>query len=353
MYDNTFFKMNMKFKFPQLAMLLLFLSVAGTGSATVLIEGDSFNNDPYYYVIGNYGHGNFQIDGGSTWDWDGNAYMSYWQSGVVMSRQTGSSATGLITGPGSAVNVNGDGGTTFFQVGRGGTATLDIQAGGSLNIVDHNPLPNTQSGRNTVLVVGGSGSNILPTDGTGTLNANNGHIRVEGNRPVVNIGDGGGNGTLIINNGSTVQVIDHEPTAGADALTFVGTRAGSTGQLYINNSSYEITSDVGLGRMYVGKNAGSLGYVQISNGGQLNISGATDGDLLIGFGDDHDSNPNTLPEGGTGIVQITGPGSSVTTLDKVVVGSPVQLTGGGTSSGTLTVSNGASINAGGGIYGDL
>jgi len=350
MYENTFFQKKIVFKLRQLVMFLPCFFVSGVGSASVLIDGDSFDNNPYYYVIGNYGHGNLQVDGSSTWDWDGNAYMSYWQSGVIMSRETGSSATGLITGLGSEVNVNGDGGETFFQVGRGGIATLDIEAGGSLNIVDHNPPFNTQLGHNAVLVVGGSGSNVLPTDGTGTLTANNGHIRVEGNKSLVNIGDGGGNGTLIINNSSTVQLIDHEPAVSAEALTLVGTRSGSTGQLYIDNSIYDITSDVGRGRMHLGLKTGSLGYMQISNGGQLNISGATDGDLYIGFGYDHDSNPNTPREGGTGIVDVVGPGSSITTLDKVVVGSPLQLSGGGISSGSLMISNGASVNAGGGVY---
>jgi len=350
MHNHTFSQKNRILNYWQVVMLLLSLSMTSTGSATVLIGGDSFDNAPYSYMIGQYGQGTLLVDGWSTWDWNGSSGTQNSSSGVIMSRQTGSSATGLITGAGSAVNVTGNGGQTFFQVGRGGTATLDIKAGGSLNLVDYNSLTDTQIDRNPVLVIGGSGTDILPTDGTGTLTTDNGHIRVEGIRPVVDIGDGGGNGTLIMNNGSTLQLIDHGPAGSAETLTKVGARSGSTGQLYIDNSTFNMTSDVGRGRMHIGMNAGSLGYMQISNGGQLNINGVTDGDLLIGFGYDHDSNPNTPNQGGTGIVQVIGSGSSITTFDKVIVGSPLQLSGGGFSNGSLVVANGASINAGGGVY---
>jgi len=101
------------------------------------------------------------------------------ESGVIMSNQTGLTATGLIPGAGSVVNVIGNVKQTFFQVGRGETATFHIDAGGSRNPVDFNLLTDPQIDRNPVLVVGGSETNILPKAG-GTLTTDTGYIRVKG-----------------------------------------------------------------------------------------------------------------------------------------------------------------------------
>lgn len=400
----------------RLSITVLALVVSAPVQATVLITGDSFDSTPHYYVIGQYGSGAITVDNGSSFTWNGTPatppFTSYHQSGIIFSRYTSSSANGLITGTGSEINLVGNGGPTFFQVGRGGTGDLTIQNGGRLNIVDPNAALNTIPGNSTQLIVGGSGSQYLPVDGTGTLTADDGHIYIEGNRSGLTIGDGGGNGTVTFTNNSTLMIKDHDVAGNTGAWLVVGRGRGGSGTLNITDStvnSYSDNNDAGVslglmdpgtdGRLtisgpsasanftapngyayfnigretgtigqavvdngaqvsFVGdraivnvsRDSGSLGTLHISNGGQVSLTGATDSDVLIGYARDHDNDPNTARVGGTGIVTVTGTGSHLSTGDKIVVGSPISFFGGGASTGLLTVTNGGQVTAGDGVY---
>ncbi|MCP5098016.1 MAG: hypothetical protein GY943_20910, partial [Chloroflexi bacterium] len=218
-------------------------------------------------------------------------------------------------GAGSAINLIGDNGQTYFQVGRGGTATLDINNGGSLNVTDTGPnFDPSNIAASPSIIIGGSGSNYAPTNGTGIVNANNGHILLEGGNTSLILGHGGGNGTMNLSNGSTVTIKDHSTVGVGDAFVGVGLRmrVGSpsipSGVLTIDNSTMTVTSDNNVsgiqvaredigttGRltitgssarvdinapsneayMNVGRNSGTSGEAYIKDGAQLNLTGDT------------------------------------------------------------------------------
>jgi len=382
--------------------------------AAVIHAGESYNNTPYYYVVGNHGSGGITVDAGDTFTWTGNPASppntDTHESGMIFARRTGSSGNGLISGPGSTINIVGNAGATYFQVGRGGTADLTIDNGGSLNVRDPNAIPNTASNNSTSLNVGGSGSNFPPTDGTGLLTADNGHILVEGNHAGLAIGNGGGNGTVNLTNGSTVTVVDHDLAGNSGTWFGGGMKGGSQGILNITDSTVNLSSDNNDAGMQVGKDGagtngslnlsgptarlditaanaisylnigrnagsfgqasvdggaqinmfgdksyfsvarepGSIGTLSITNGGEVNVTGTTESAVLIGYARDLDNNPVTEREGGTGIVTVSGAGSSITAGDRIIVGAPLVL-GGGQSSGTLIVTNGASVTTGQGV----
>jgi len=145
--------------------------------------------------------------------------------------------------------------------------------------------------------------------------------------------------------GSTVDISSDNNEAGVQ----IGRNSGATGQVRVDGGS-QINLSSNRSYFTVSRNSGSVGSLSITSGSQLNVAGTTDSDILIGFAVDHDGDEGTPREGGVGTATVSGSGSSMSVGDKIIVGSPAMFFGGGQSTGTLCVSDGASITAGGGVY---
>ncbi len=264
------------------AALPLQAAVTMTGTSTT----DYDNYYPWYWAFGLDDYGEIKVDNGSSWSWTGNPASApnttSHQSGVIFARRTGSSGYGLITGTNSQMNLVGNNGNTYFQVGRGGTATLDINNGGSLNITDPSVV-STNTDASLTLSIGGSNSQYFPHNGTGTLNANNGHILLEGNESSLLLGWGEGKGSMNLTNGSTLTIRDHAAVGsniGAFASLGIGMPTNLTtphNELIIDNSIMTMSSDHNDAGIVVGQAALGVVQGQPHSGilGRMTVTGAT------------------------------------------------------------------------------
>jgi outer membrane autotransporter protein len=181
----------------------------------------------------------------------------------------------------------------FLSVGGGisGIGQLTIQGGGVLNSQFGSIGQAAQSSAIGTVTVTGAGSRWVNSEG----------LMV-------------GSGTLTIANGGTVT--------NADGV--VGGDAGSA------SPAVTVTG------------AGS----QWTNSGDLAVGFAGEGALIIANGGAVSSNSGALGSFGTGTATVTGAGSQWTSSGEIVIGSGSSLVGG---AGTLTIADGGSVSASGGI----
>lgn len=268
----------------------------------------------------------------------------------------GSSGTLSITGPGSALQLNGanNGGTVRIGSG-GGTGSASITAGGALRVLDLTAAAGTHTTQGESIVVGRA-------SGTGTLTLNNGSATVDsGSGAYLFLGDSGGNGTVSASNGSTITLRDRATTAGGgDAGIAVGRGAGGgSGTLGLTNSTLSVQSDGNFAVMAVGRETGTTGTLT-ATGSTVTLQGLR-GATGITVGRDTGStgtmtlNGSTVTVTGTGtptadafvttglngsgttIVDSTALSVTATRFADIVVG---RSTG---SVGTVTVRNGSTV----------
>lgn len=312
-------------------------SATGTGSALVTGSGSTWMSNGYY--IGHEGSGTFTVSGG------GYALGNAW----IGSDTTGS-GTVLITGAGSHWVSLGD-----FSVGSAGTGDFTIADGGLAE--SGNALVGSGAGSVGTALVSDAGSVWAVTDltigvdGDGSLTlAEGGAAEIwsgtvllaqgAGSVGVLNIGDGGGAGSLVANwlefgagTGSLnfnhdeddyefasgivgAGAIDH--LAGVTALTgngvsFTGTGTVSGGLLYVNGlfgGLWDVLSGGTLG------GSGSLGDVSVTAGGIL-APGNSIGTLSI-------ANDITFDAGSFFDVEVDAAGNG----DLLLVGNTATINGG-------------------------
>lgn len=173
-------------------------------------------------------------------------------------------------------------------VGRYGTGTLTINDGGTLS--NRNGYIGTEAGSTGNVTVTGSGS-------------------VWSNTSDLYVGYSG-SGTLTIDNGATVNGNNIE----------IGSQANSTGTVIVTGSGSTLNNNDFL--LIVG-DEGS-GTLLVEDGGSVTTT-----NLAVGYED-----------GGSGVLTLAGSASSLTVSDIMVVGT------GSTSTGTLTIEDGATANSG-------
>lgn len=321
-------------------------------------------------------------------------FMAIGRSGV------GASGSASVNGAGTSLTLEADNTSASVQIGRDGAiGTVTVSNGGALRLLDSSATPGSGATQGESLFVGRDG-------GTGTLSASTGSsVTVDSNSGAfMFVGRNGGTGTATFSAGSTLTLHDREAVPGGVGSNIAVGRGG-TGLLSLQNSSASITSDSAFAGLFIGRDAGGNGTVNMGASG-FSISGdtasvvvgassATTGTLTLGSGATLSMNSNRSlmdvgravgssgsvtvsggasvsvggPAGnnsdllvgaafadiggraaaGTGSFIISGAGSSVTVTDVVVVGAPLSF-GGGSASGTLTVADGATLTVGNTLY---
>jgi T5SS/PEP-CTERM-associated repeat protein len=319
--------------------------------------------------VGSGGAGLLEILAGGTVNvFNGGTFISggtSYTSGGIGIGQNAASSTGtiLISGAGALLNVAGG-----ISDGKQGQGFIDITNGGGLKITSSGLSVGAVAGSGSsggLLVGGGSGASVLTltsaASGIGVGNAS-------GDSGLVNIIDGGtiiansatnfvavgnatgangtlilggttasailsigttglivgntGNGNAIVNAGGTIAI-----TGSLNNSLTVGQNSGGRGSLIVDGGLVTLgTTTTG---MFVGMNTASAGSVLVENNGTIQLLGSG---LLVGN--------NT---GASGTVTVSGSGSFLQTAG--TAGVTIARAG----SGTLTVTDGATLSGGGAL----
>jgi len=294
-------------------------------------------------------------------------------SGVTMGTQLGVSganarATMNVSGVGSRLEVNG--GTGFFNAGRGAGTVADVTVDSGGVITGSGGTSANGLGFVTVGRSGGTGN--LTVDGIGSLFRMSGQDAA-GSGSFLHVGraeDGlAGHGTVnVVNRGrfeiDTSALVLSNPASQSGMI--VGRGAGSTGVLNISGAGSEVViSNSGGVTPYVGIGRdGATGALTVSGGGRLEVSsthvsalGGTSG-YLPGEANILDIGSRVTGADGLtsrGTVTVTGSGSQIVmsgTADRLVqvgrgdngVGTLNLLNGGALRSTTMLVGNGPTAN---------
>ena len=226
------------------------IGTSGAGTLDILNSSNVANN---FGIIGNYSgsSGTVMVDGaGSTWTNAAWLTIGYTGTGTLNILNGGSVSNtyadiGFDVGSTGTVTVDGTDSTwtnsQWLAVGQYGNGTLNIQNGGTVsNIVTH---IGSSTGSTGLVTVDGMGSNWT--------NLSWFYIGLSGD------------GTLNVRNGGTV----------ANYQAFIGHDAGGIGTATVDGPGSVWTT---TGALYVGGNetaAGGTGTVNVSNGGQVDVSG--------------------------------------------------------------------------------
>lgn len=216
-------------------------------------------------------------------------------------------------------DVSGDVATTTITTGvvTAGSVTVGSAAGstGTLNINDSD----------ADLTTTGSGDIVVASAGTGTMNITGGGKAAPGDDFI--IGGAGGDGTVNVSGfGTTPLRFSNITTTAADGDIVVGNASGSIGELNIFNGGIVGAAD----DVQVGPASGSNGIVDVggaSGGGTLNVAG----DLQVG-------NNTSSTSAGSGQVSALNGG-------RINVTGVIRLGDTTVGSGTLSCRDGGEINA--------
>ncbi|WP_439576244.1 PEP-CTERM sorting domain-containing protein [Elioraea sp.] len=192
---------------------------------------------------------------------------------MVIGRQPGAVGSAVISGAGSAIQLNGNNHGTSAQVGREGTGSITIENGGALRVLDPTAAPGSHTTAGESVFVGRNG-------GTGTLSLNNGTLTVDsGSGAYIFLGEGAGTGVLTATNGSAITLRDRAATVGGGDAGFVVGRnvtaapGTSVGTVTITNSALAIQSDSNFSILSVGREAGTIGTM-VTTGATVSLQGA-------------------------------------------------------------------------------
>jgi T5SS/PEP-CTERM-associated repeat protein len=178
----------------------------------------------------------------------------------------------VLAGDSGSIGVGGS------STSVGGTATLNITAGGTVSGSGPNGLAIMQIGRNQAtgtVNVSGAGSRLVVAGVGGvntTLDGNGGQITVGRNQ-----GNGGGTGTLNVTSGGSVVMSDNGQAATSGVGLLVANGAGSSGNVTVSGiGSSIVVSSTGNGSAvpFVTVGAGGTGQMTITNGGSVAVQGA-------------------------------------------------------------------------------
>jgi T5SS/PEP-CTERM-associated repeat protein/autotransporter-associated beta strand protein len=366
------------------------------GSGTATIDGGSWNTGAGTLLVGGDGQGTLTVQNGGTVTstggtigWGGTATSTATVTGAGSkwtssdSLYVGNNATGILNiQNGGAVSSA----TAFFvgsNSGSNGTVNL-TGAGSSLNVADNlyagyqgTGVLNVGAGTTVTtgglyigygvggvgtVAVTGSGATLTATSGgtVGSETNSHGSLEVTGGGVLSTV-----SGTLYVQGGSTMTV------SGTNSKVDIGTAhsgvpatwVDSDGWLYIHQGSATVSSGATLEAdgVYVSGAPGGAGSLTVTGpgtvldgklciyvGGDGNDSGTT-GDGLLTISNGATATATIVAAGNdtglTGTILLTGAGSSLTTVPNVnYVGN---VYAGYTSTGIITVENGASLTAAG------
>lgn len=239
---------------------------------------------------------------GDTGDW---FVGSNWQVGTVPIL----SDSAFVDNGGTAVVSSSAPGAEVFELRVGNVAEggLNIVGGGSLANVDGH------------IGFGAGSSGTVAVSGTGSIWTNTGTL-TSGNS---------GSGTLTIQNGGTVAYAPGDP----DRAIHIGRVADAVGVVTVDGAGSSLIASGG--HFYVG-DAGS-GTLTVRNGGAVMHTRSDLQSRLLSVG---------YQAGGTGVITVTGAGSSLVTTENLLVGH--------FGAGTLNVQNGGAVsNDGFGLIGNV
>ena len=297
----------------------LVLDGAGTSLATTAAAGSGAT-----VLVGNNGNGSLQLSNGASLTSS---------SEVDLGNGAGDAGVGSVTG-GATLR-----GYTSINVGQWGTGTLTVSGGGTV----------TASGFLSIADETGSTGNTTVTGSGSSANAD-----------WVAVGNHDGTGTLTIANGGTVNA-NH---------FVIGADAGSVGTVNIGAAAGDAPAAAGTlntSSVAFGNGSGSLVFNHTDTGYVFApaISGAGNVDVLAGTtiftANDSYSGSTTITGGTLSITSGSSVANTSTVLDNGTlnvdgVGSGITATSGGTpflvgsnGTGTLTASNGASVQSNGEI----
>ena len=253
--------------------------------------------------------------------------------GTVQITSGGNTALSLAVGVGGgasgAVSVTGALGVDDVTIGNGGTATLTIEAGGSVTQTD---------GGGSILNVGDDGTATINIDGAGALlDWNGGFVGYVGlndgvatvnltnggelrNGDIIPLGSSGSTGTINVGTGGTAGVLSSHVNAAAGS---------GTATVHFNLSDFISHPHVISGGIAVTKSGtGNLtltgantytGGTTINQGGLTGNSGSLPGDIVTSFGGNLTFNQavdgtyagvvsggGTLSKSGAGVLTLTG-----------------------------------------------
>ncbi|MEO8305840.1 MAG: hypothetical protein ABI724_17145, partial [Betaproteobacteria bacterium] len=249
----------------------------------------------------------------------------------------------MLVENGASVILDGNAG--FINLGRatGVFASLDITSGGKVYGSGLNGLQAVFVGRQgstAELNVDGAGSQLTIS---GVGGPNSGAV---GNGAAMNIGrDAGSVGTVTVTNGGAILMTDAGQAATASGVgILIGRDAGSSGSLTVSGSTSTLTieqtglgSTAGPGITVGGTGSGS---VQVLDGGTITIrdTGLAGGGMLI-----------ARDAGTSGMVTVSGPGSSITVEQTGVGTVNPGITVGRFGAGEMLVTDGATVAVNGSI----
>jgi T5SS/PEP-CTERM-associated repeat protein len=338
------------------------LSVGRGGTGTLAItNGGRVSSSGSSIGYGSGSTGTVTVDGaGSTWTNSGSLSVGRGGTGTLAITNGGRvssryySSIGTNSGSNGTVTVDGVGSTWtssgYLLVGQSGTGTLNITNGGTVTNSSHGYI-GSGSGLNGTVTVDGVGSTwtssgylFVGSSGTGTLGITNGGTVNSGYSNVVYrscIGyPPGSNGTVTVdgagstwNNSGPLYVgeygmgtlgITNGGKVNSDySYSYIGTDSGSNGTVTVDGAGSTWTNSRDL---YVGYNG--TGTLNITNGGKVN-SGSSSYSSSIG-----------CSIGSNGTVTVDGVGSTWTNSGLYV---------GYRGTGTLSITNGGTVDVGGNV----
>jgi hypothetical protein len=310
--------------------------LSGVGSLIALSGSDAAGNGALGIIGRDGGQGSMIVRDGARLTVDGSAARVD-SSGIVLGRTAGSTGSLLVDSGGDVHAIGSPLGRGGFTIGDAGRGTFTIGAGGN------------------VLIEGifSAGLNTGRADtGSGLLEIAGGTLTIRNSDPVATGGmtiGGFGHGELRMSAGATALIAN----AGTDGggLLFgngpTGTSGGTFSGLF-TGAGTKLTIDGPGGSMSVGHDEGSSGTVTVQDGAQLRMAGFTIGTgvgsngalVLTGAATRVDLVNDARTPGGSGVAIGTAGTGRLTitdgarlTHDSSAITAPVMMTVGGSENG--------------------
>lgn len=263
------------------------------------------------------------VDGDLTLGNSGQGTLTVSNNGMVtttgdatLGSQTGSAGFATVTDPGSEWQINGE-----LKVGDNGDAAMSVENGGyvslagNLEIADSSGTSSlTLDGAGTRMIVGGT-SVTIGSKGDGTLTVQNAALAAFSGASVTLGENGTGSGTLTVQGGNT--------TMSTGSLTIGSQGTGTLNVL--DTASLTTATNISLGEQSTGTGTATIDNSSVTDTGTLTIGGYGTGTLTI---QDSGSltvqgNDITLGEqnGGSGTLNLIGSGSALNFTGDMTVGS--------------------------------
>ncbi|WP_147306461.1 autotransporter outer membrane beta-barrel domain-containing protein [Methylovirgula sp. 4M-Z18] len=284
------------------------LGVSSRSTGTVTIDASTLTSAQL--VVGNSGTGTLTIkDGGTLTN----------TNSVTIANASGSTGTVTVTGSGSKL-TNSAG---YMYVGNGGTGALTISSSGAVTTANNLYVGNASTSVGMVSLTSGGTLSVSNALVLGNSSGSKGTVTVDGSGSTLT----NSSSLYVGNSGAGVLTISDAGAVTSGWSTILGNNSGSTGTLTVTGSGSSLTSS---GWIEVG--LAGTGALSITNGAKVSDTYAS-GQIYI-------AGSSTS----VGTVTVDGSGSSLTNNSWIQVGAA--------GTGTLSITNGATVTSGGGLLGN-